>query len=251
MSLPVLAFAPLAVGFLLTLFRCVSLFAVAPVFGTDSVPATIKMSVALPVSFAVFTGAGSPAFAAWQSMPALVTAALCETLLGLAAGAGARFAIEAAYAAGQLASQGMGLGFGSILDPFEGADSTAIAQLFGMLALGAVLAVGGPREIVVWLSRSTLQMPDARHLDVARLSMHVVTSALGGISMAVRLAYPVLSAVLVGQVAMGLLGRVAPQLSLGALGFSVTILCGGGIVYIVAPSVAEVVARETIRALGR
>lgn len=238
-------------GFLLVLFRCSALFAVAPVFGSKTVPARARLAVALAVSFAVFAGAGFPAFSFGTSLDELAQAAAVETLIGLCTGASVRVAMDAAMGAGHITALSMGIGFGAVLDPVDGAESTSVGELVSMLALAAFMAAGGHREMVAWLCRSFAATPPGSAVDLRALVLHVVTEGIGSIALAVRLAYPVMAAVLVGQVLLGVLSRAAPALNIGSIGFSVSILAGGGIFYVTAPLIAELAARAAVGALAR
>ena len=74
------------------------------------------------------------------------------------------------------------------------------------------------------------------------------TIGLSAVSMAlaVRLAFPVVGAVLMGHALMATMGRMAPQLSLGNVGFSVAIVLGGVALYLAVPSAAELAARAAV-----
>jgi flagellar biosynthesis protein FliR len=53
-----------------------------------------------------------------------------------------------------------------------------------------------------------------------------------------------------GQVALGVVGRTAPQLNISSVGFSITILAGGAALYMTAPTIAEIAARAASAALS-
>jgi flagellar biosynthesis protein FliR len=76
----------------------------------------------------------------------------------------------------------------------------------------------------------------------------VVTHAIGAVALAVRMAYPVLVAVVFGHVALGVISRTVPQLSINSIGFSVTILAGGAALYMMAPHIANLAARTAAAA---
>jgi flagellar biosynthesis protein FliR len=78
----------------------------------------------------------------------------------------------------------------------------------------------------------------------------VVWETVGAAALGARLAFPMLAAVLLGQVVMAGMGRTAPQLNLGTIGFSIAIIAGGGAFYLVAPAAAELVARAAVAAVG-
>ena len=233
---------PTFAGFLLVLMRCGSLCAVAPLFGTRSVPARLRLGLAVAVSTAVFSAGGMPTFAAWNQTGPLVRAALAETAVGLSAGLASRFAIDAAAAAGHAISLSMGLGFGAVIDPLHGSDSTAISELLTMVSLAVAVAAGVHRDAIAWLCRSVHAAPPGSAVVARDLAGIVIGEAVRAIALSVRLAFPVLAAVTFGHLALGLVGRVAPQLNLSNVGFSVAIMAGGGALYLVAPGAAEIAA---------
>ncbi len=99
---------------------------------------------------------------------------------------------------------------------------------------------------MAWLARSVAVWPPGNHAELGTLAWHTVGQAVVAIALAVRLAFPILGAVLVGHLVMGLLTRMAPQLNLSNVGFSIAILAGGIALYLTAPSIAELAARAAI-----
>jgi flagellar biosynthetic protein FliR len=243
---------PTLFGFLLVLFRCTALCSVAPLFAMKAVPRRARMGIAFVLAFTAFAGAGFPTFAPRGGGAAggLVGAAALETLIGLVAGLTATFAIEAASACGQLASAAMGLSYGSVIDPLHGADSTAIAELISMFSVAALVVAGMHREAIAWLCRSVIAIPPGATagVDPTALAGAVITQAISACALAVRMAFPILVAVLFGHVALGVVGRTAPQLNVNSIGFSITILAGGAALYLLAPPIAELAARTATAA---
>ena len=246
MALPVAT----AYGFALLLFRVAALCMTAPILGARVVPARIRLGIAMAVSFAVFTGAGSPAVTPPAGLGGLAAAAASETLCGLLAGLAARFTLDAALGAGHLAGLSAGLGFSALVDPSTGAESTAVSQTLFTTAQGMAVALGIHREAIAWLARSVTTYPLGAPIDLAALSIRTIGLSAVSIALAVRLAFPVVGAVLLGHALMATLGRMAPQLSLSNVGFSVAILMGGLALYLSAPAVAELAARAAVTAFS-
>ncbi len=234
----------------MVLFRCAALMSVAPLFGAHSVPARVRLSLALVLAVAAFLGAGAPAFAAWQRVDALVVGGLGETLRGLVAGLAAQFFLEAASAAGHAMSLSMGIGFGAIIDPVHGAESNAVSEILSFSALAIAIGLGLPREAVAWLCHSVAEFPPGTSLDPTGLFALVIADAVQAVAFSIRIAYPVLVAVTSGHLAFGLLNRVTPQLGIGNIGFAVAIVAGGGALFIVAPTAAALAAAAARQALA-
>ena len=239
--------APVAYGFVLVFFRTAALLITAPVFGTRSLPAELRVALSVCIAFVAFTGAGLPQVAIPAHLGVLLSDVALETVLGLFAGNAVKFALEAAASAGQLTAQAMGLGYGAMLDPINGAESTALGELFRMLVLCAALAVGVHREAVVWLATSLTHVPPGSVSGLAELARGAIVQALEAIALSVRLGFPFLAAVTLGHLVLGLVGRAAQQLHFSNLGFSVSILFGGGAIWVVAPPMLRACALSALR----
>ena len=234
----------------LLLLRTAGLLLTAPVLSARVVPSRVRIALAVLLAWAAWTGAGAPSASPPEQLGALVGAIAAETALGLLAGLAARFVLQAALAAGHLASMSMGLGMGSLLDPSSGAESNTVGELVYTAAQAGAVALGIHREAVVWLARSALAFPPGANLSLRELMLKVIWETTGSAALGARLAFPMLAAVLVGHVLMAGIGRTAQQLNLGTVGFSIAILAGGGALYLVAPGAAEMAARAAVAAMG-
>ena len=239
---------PAAWGFALVLLRTAGLVVSAPLLSARMVPVRVRLGLALVVGFAVWQGAGAPALAPPAGLGALAAAAAAETAVGLVGGLAARWALETALGAGSLAALSAGIGFGALVDPATGADSSAVPELLFVLAQGAAIAAGLHREAIAWLVRGVVAWPPGSAVAPAQLAVKVIGQGALALAIAVRLAFPVLAAVMLGHALMGLLGRLAPQLSIQNVGFSVAILGGGLALYLTAPAAAELAARAAAAA---
>lgn len=237
-------------GFGLVLMRTLGLFLTAPIIAARVVPSRIRLALGVAVAAAVWSGAGAPRLAPPGTLFGLAAAVGAETALGAVAGFTARLVLDAALAAGNLMSLSAGMGFGALMDPMSGSESNAVAELLAATAQGAAVALGLHREAVVWLVRSAAAFPPGGPLGLRDLAVRVISEGAGAAALSVRLAFPVLAAVMVGHLVLGVLGRTAPQLGLGTFGFALGILAGGGAFYLVAPAAAELAARAAIAAFA-
>jgi flagellar biosynthetic protein FliR len=249
--MPAAFVTPTLFGFLMVLFRSAALCSTAPLYGMKSVPARLRLGLSILLAYAAFAGAGFPPLATGGAVGPLLTGAFTETIIGFSAGMAARFALDAASAAGQIIATSVGLSFGATVDPVHGAETTSVGELVSMMALGAMLVAGLHRELVAWLCRSVVTIPPGAHLEIPRLAAAVVAHAISAVALSVRMAFPVMAAVTFGHVALGVVGRTAPQLNISSVGFSITILAGGGVFYMIAPTVAEMAAHAAQDVLAR
>jgi flagellar biosynthesis protein FliR len=241
---------PTLYGFGLVLFRAAGLCITAPLLGLSTVPSTVRIAAAGAIAFAGSSASGMPPVDLPSSLLNLVAQVFAQTMIGLAAGFAARICLEGAMAAGQLASLSMGLGYGALLDPVNGAESTAIGQLMHLAALGLAVAAGIHREAIGWFCQSLVVVPVDSPLDWAALCQGVVVQIIGSCALTVRLAFPLLVAITFGHGVMALMGRAAPQVNVSSVGFSVTIIAGGGALYLLIPDLAAAAAQRAIEAFS-
>ncbi|MFZ5440320.1 MAG: flagellar biosynthetic protein FliR [Myxococcota bacterium] len=242
---------PLILGFFLVLTRISGLLATAPVLGSRSVPTRIKAGLSLALAVIAFLSARAPQIAIPPDVFSLAALVLSELAVGVAAGLSSRLVLDAAQFGGQAAGAAMGIGFGQMINPNSGADSSTIGELYGALALAAALALGVHTEAIAWIVRSLQEVPPGGTIDLPSLASAMIRQIIFAVTLAIRVAYPLFAASLFGYTALGLLGKAAPQLSLSNLGFGVSILCGGGAIYLVAPEGARVCAQAALTVFTR
>jgi flagellar biosynthetic protein FliR len=242
---------PLILGFFLVLTRISGLLATAPVLSSRSIPVRIKVALAVAIAVIAFTASGTPQLPIPSDFMSLAGLVLSELVVGVAAGLSSRLVLDAAQFGGQTAGSAMGIGFGQMINPNSGADSTTIGELYGALALAVALGLGIHTEAIAWIVRSLKEVPPGGTVDVMSLSSAVIRQIIFAVTLAIRVAYPLFAASLFGYAVLGLLGKASPQLSLSNLGFGVSILCGGGALYLVAPEGARICAQAALTVFSR
>ena len=103
----------------------------------------------------------------------------------------------------------------------------------------------------MWVARSVQEVPPGATVELRSLAASLATQILLALTLAVRVAYPMFAAALLGYGVLGMLGKASPQLSLSNLGFGVSIVCGGGAVYLLAPQGAQLCAQAALQVFSR
>ena len=216
------------------LTRILGMIASAPLFGHASVPTRAK--VILGVLVAMIVAPNLPPMPAveptsWAGLLILVQ----ELLVGLAMGFSMRLVFAAIEYAGELASATMGFGFASFFDPATQGRSNAISQFMSMVATMAFLAVNAHLVLLAALTESFISLPisatplsSVAPLELARLGSRIFSAGL-------QIALPILAALLIVNVALGILTRAAPQLNIFGIGFPITLGVGMLTISVVLP----------------
>lgn len=210
------------VVFLLVFCRVGGVLALAPVIGSQRVPVRIKAALALAVSLALAPCAG-PAPGCRDTI-AVALAAGSEVVLGLAIGFGARLIFSAIQIAGEMADAQSAFGFAGIVAPDTGERNSVIGQLQTAVATLIFLGADGHHVVLYGLGASLTAVP----LGVGPGNCAPVFTAAAVVLLAssVRIAAPVVGAVVLADLALGLLTRAAPQMNLLAIGFPVKLAVG-------------------------
>lgn len=212
-------------AFLWPLARIAALVGAAPVFGNTGVPRRVKLLIALALTVAVAPLAGPlPQADPWSVAGVAVLAE--QIAVGLAMGLAMRLAFAMVDVAGEIIGLQMGLGFATFFDPQHGTHTPVIAQFLGLLTTLVFLGLNGHLMLLSVLAESFRLLPPGAGATAAPPWFALADWGSKVFASGLMLALPVVTALLVTNLAIGLLTRAAPQLNLFAVGFPVTILVG-------------------------
>ncbi len=232
----------LLAGLLWPLTRILGLLSVAPLYGNVSVPATVK--IGLGVLLAMVIAPTVPAVPALDPMSLAGLLILIQQLLiGVAMGFAMRIVFACMELAGELAGLSMGLGFATFFDPQTQGRSIAISQFLSLVTIMLYLATNVHLALLSTLADSFVSMPITDAPMNGKL-FEMITSWGGKIfSAGVQLALPIVAALLITNVGLGVLARSAPQLNLFGIGFPITLTVGFVMIAVTVPYLGAPMAR--------
>jgi flagellar biosynthesis protein FliR len=197
---------------------------VAPVFGARFVPARTRIILAVALTALVVPLIPAPAIAPFS--PQGFVAVFQQLLIGVAFGFALQVVFDALALAGQLLANSMGLSFAFNVDPLRGSSTPALGQLYVILATLTFLALGGHLALIEMLVASLYTLP----VGVTGLGQEGLWALIlwGGtlFSGAISIALPGVTALLIVNLAFGVVSRAAPSLNLFAVGFPVSLVVG-------------------------
>jgi flagellar biosynthetic protein FliR len=196
---------------------------VAPVFGARFVPARTRVLLAVALTALVAPLAPSTGIAPFSAEGVVVVAQ--QLLIGVALGFALQVVFDALGLAGQLLANSMGLSFAFNVDPLRGSSTAALGQLYIILATLVFLALGGHLALIQVLVDGFTPMPVGAGLPREGLWAIVLW---GGtlFSGAISIALPGVTALLIVNLAFGVMSRAAPSLNLFAVGFPISLIVG-------------------------
>lgn len=221
--------------FLWPLIRVAMLFSVAPVFGGRLVPRRVRLVLAVLVTWVLIPVIPpAPAVDPLSAAGVLITAQ--QLLIGLVMGLMLQLVFTALMIGGQVVAMGMGLGFAAMADPQNGVQVPVVGQYYTTLATLLFLVMDGHLLLIGVLADSFHGMPVAVD-GIARQSLLDV--ALWGTKMfagGMLIAIPAATALLLTNMAFGVMSRSAPQVNIFGVGFPMTLTLGFVIIYFTVPA---------------
>jgi flagellar biosynthetic protein FliR len=230
------------------LSRILGLISAAPLLGNSAVP--LASRIGLGVFLALIIAPTVPAIPATDPLSLAGLLILTqEMLVGLAMGFSIRIVFAAIEMAGEISSMTMGLGFATFFDPQSQGRTSAISQFLGLLATLMFLAVNGHLVLLAALAESFVSLP---------ISATPITSggfntlaAWGSTIFAagVQLSLPIVAALLLTNIALGILTRAAPALNLFGIGFPITLGIGFIVIAAALPYLATPIQNLFLRGI--
>lgn len=197
---------------------------VAPLFGARFVPARTRILLAAALTALVVPLMPSPGIAPFSAEGFVVVAQ--QMLIGVALGFALQVVFDALGLAGQLLANSMGLSFAFNVDPLRGSSTAALGQLYIILATLTFLVLGGHLALLEVLVHGFTTMPIGTS-GLGREGLWMLVLWGGQLfSGAISVALPGVTALLIVNLAFGVVSRAAPALNLFAVGFPVSLVIG-------------------------
>lgn len=212
------------IGLLWPLTRVLGVIAAAPILSQNAIPVRVKLGYGIVLTLIIMpTLPPLPQFEIFSFQGLLIL--VQQLIIGLAIGFSMRLVFSAVELAGQLIGTTMGLGFATFYDPQSQGQSVALSQFLVLLAMLIFLSLDGHLMIVAAVANSFISMP----ISVGGGSISPMKIAMWGemiFSAGLLLALPAVAALLITNMALGILTRTAPQLNLFGIGFPITLGMG-------------------------
>lgn len=209
---------------LLPFIRILALIMVAPITGEKEVPNQVKIGLALLIAILLPLPRFDDPIAIFSLMG--IWLILQQIVIGIMIGFTMQLAFITVRFAGELIGMQMGLGMATFFDPIGGPSTSVLSRLINIIALLIFLSLDGHLWLLYGLSNSFHIIPVSPTplKENGYLALIDVTSLL--FINGIMLALPLMTLLLIINMALGLLNRITPQLSIFVVGYPLTLLLG-------------------------
>ena len=220
-------------AFMLMFARIGTMVMLLPGLGELSVPARVRLTVALMLTLVLF-----PLHRAGYTIdlrtPGPVLIALGqELLIGMVLGMTARLTISALQVAGSVIAQQLGLGFVTAVDPTQGQQGLIVGNFLTLLGVTLIFATDLHHLLIAGLHDSYQLFRPGEVPIVSDVSTLVTRTIADAFRVGIQLSAPFLVFGLVFNVALGVLSRLMPQMQVYFVAVPLSIMIGFLILLIV------------------
>ncbi len=213
--------------FILLFARIGTLVMLMPGLGEQSVPANIRLALALLLTLVFYP----LAFDAFPSGLAddglrLVQMVMREVIVGLAIGVLMRMMMALSQTAGAIIAQQAGLAFAQSVDPTMGQQGAVFGSFLGMTGVTLIFLTDLHHVAIAGLAGSYRVFPPEGFMPIGDFSELAVATVAGMFEVACQISAPFIVFGLVFHFALGLLAKLMPQLQVFFLAMPVTVFVG-------------------------
>lgn len=206
-------------------FRVLGLFTAAPVLSMRAIPRRVRLSLALLI--AICCQASMPEMPVIPlDSPQALGAVAQQVLIGLTLGFAARVVFAGLEFAGELVGLQMGLNFAQFFDPTTGGNATAISRFYGTMATWIFVVMDGHLLLTAAITDSFHAFPVSAQPLAFLSAVQPQTWGTEVFRLGLWIALPIMAMLLLVNLIMGLMARVAPQMNIFSVGFPMTIGVG-------------------------
>jgi flagellar biosynthetic protein FliR len=219
--------------YLLLSVRMIGLFATAPVWSNKLVPVQLRVAISFVVALVIlplFQNVTIP-----SSLGELIALAIQEIFVGMVIGFIAVLSFATIQFAGQLLDINMGLAMINVLDPVSSTQMPIMGNFLYILSLLIFFSVNGHHMLLQAVFDSYVYIPIGALKLTPTLNENMITLGAHLFLIGFQIASPVLAALFLTTLALGILNRVIPQMNVFIIGTPIQLAVGVVMLIVVLP----------------
>ncbi len=235
--------------FILMLVRISAFMVTAPFFSSNNIPRRLKVAIAFFLSLVTYSMVEyESATIAYEGTIGLALLMASETVVGLTIGYIANICMLILNFAGHMIDVEIGFSMASLMDPMTRIQTTVTANYYTYLVMLMMLVTNMHYFLIRAIVDSARVVPfGMARLLGGRLHEVVIQFMSEYFIIGFRIILPVFSCILVVNVVLGILAKIAPQMNMFVVGMQMKVFAGLCILYVIVgmiPAVSDFVFEE-------
>lgn len=226
--------------FLLIFIRLSSFIFIAPIFGGKNVPSMAKIALAFYISILVYYSAPVEYSIDTQFTIEYGILVMKEMLTGASLGFIVYLVFSCLYLAGQIIDFNLGFSMVNVFDPIAQLQVPLVGNFYYLLLLMVMLVINADLYLIKSVVSSFSVLPLGDATMTAGLYTSIIDFFTVSFILAIKIAAPIMVAMFVLNVALGILVRAVPQMNMFVIGLPIKIILGLLILFITSPVVISI-----------
>lgn len=213
--------------FLLVLMRIASFVYVAPFFSTKGVPNNVKIALSVFIAYIMYQYGPEHNYPQYGTFIAYCVVVLKEVAVGMLIGLGAQLCTSIVLFAGRIIDMEIGLSMANVFDPLTNEQTTITGMLFQYGTI-LILYITGLHQYLLkaLLETFTLIPVNAININTDRLLVNLIDFLSNYIIIGFRICLPVFASIMLMNIVLGLLAKLAPQMNMFSVGIQLKLIAG-------------------------
>jgi len=201
--------------------------ALSPAFSAYGVPATLRIALTLALAALTFAYRNPvPAATAWAADPTtLAVPVLAEIFIGGLLGLGVHVVLAALALAGRLMDVQIGFAIGSVFDPVSRTSSNVLGSITGLVGVTLFVVTDAHSQLAQLIAHSIDTFP-LGELPKLNDPLRPLLAAGSMFTLGLAFAAPVMMALLLTDLAIGVMSRNMPQVNVLILAIPIKVIVG-------------------------
>ena len=212
--------------FLLVFIRVGAIMMSAPILGRRDIPFLFKAGLAMSVSIVLLPIINLEPFPYFSEVIPFSIGIVSEIMLGIIIGLSVNLIFAGIQLAGQLTGYQMGFAIANVMDPLTGKQSSIFAGVLNIVALLLFLAFNAHHWFLRSLAESFKLVPLFNFHINGSLAEHLIRMGTNMFVVAIKVAAPVMAALLLTSVALGIVARTVPRMNIFLVAMPLKIVLG-------------------------
>jgi flagellar biosynthetic protein FliR len=226
-------------SFLMVVVRCLSFFAIGPLFTHQKVPAQVQAIAAVATAVVLYPALPLPEATPPATLLGFSLSLGKEVLLGGLLGLVAGVVFAGISFAGELVGLQMGFAIANVFDPVGSEQVPLLGRMQELMAVFLFLLADGHHIFLRGLSISLERVPPGGFVDLAALPAYLLPMGASIFFIALQVGAPILAALFLTDAALGFVARAVPQMNIFLVGIPVKIFVGMLFLTIATPLLAS------------
>jgi len=213
-------------AFSLILIRVSVILLMFPFFSSRVIPVLVKAGLVLIITIILFSVIDNKGIEFPDTLCGIVQMITAELIIGMILGLLVRMIFEGIMMMGQLVGFQTGFAITNILDPQSGMQVSILSNMAYLVAMVVFLILNG-HHILLNAVRESFEIINVGSLSLDRRIFQEIINASGDMFViAIKIGAPAIAALLLTNIAFGLITKLIPQMNIMIVAFPIQIVIG-------------------------